>query len=81
MNDKKYVTLVMEYETDKGWPDIKLGSEVLGGKMIAASAYDEIERGFEREQLIEEAHQALVADDDDLQSEVAERLAKHPGWD
>ena len=81
MSDKKYVTLVVEYESDKAWPEIKLGSEVMGGRMISASAYDEIERGFEREQLIEEAHQALITDDDDLQSEVAERLAKHLGWD
>jgi len=80
MSDKKYVTLVMEYEAEQGWPDIKLGSEVLGGRMISASAYDEIAKGFEREQMIEEAHQALITDDDDLQSEVADRLVAHLGW-
>lgn len=81
MSDKKYVTLVMEYEADKDWPDIKLGREVLGGKMISASAYDEIAKGFEKDQLIDEAHQALVSSDDDERSEVADRLAKHLGWD
>lgn len=81
MSDNKYVTLVMEYEADQDWPDIKLGSEVLGGRMISASAYDEIAKGFEKDQLIEEAHQALVTDDDALQSKVADRLAQHLGWD
>jgi hypothetical protein len=81
MSDKKYVTLVMEYEADQDWPDIKLGSEVLGGRTISASIFDEIERSFEKDQLIEEAHQALVTDDDDLQSEVADRLAQHLGWE
>mgnify|MGYP001153882701 CR=1 FL=1 len=80
MSDKKYVTLVVEYEADQDWPDIKLGSEALGGRMISASAYDEIAKGFEKDQLIEEAHQALVTGDDDLQSEVADRLAQHLGW-
>jgi len=81
MSDKKYVTLVVEYGADQELPRIILNQQVLGGRMIAASAYDEIAKGFEREQLIEEAHQALVTDDDDLQSETADQLAKHLGWD
>ncbi len=80
MSDKKYVTLVVEYGADQDLPSVILNQQVLGGRTISASIYDEIERSFAKDQLIEEAHQALIADDDDLQSEVADRLAEHLGW-
>jgi hypothetical protein len=71
---------VVEYGADQELPSIILNQQVLGGRTISASIYDEIERSFAKDQLIEEAHQALVTDDDDLQSEVADRLAEHLGW-
>ncbi|WP_010323665.1 hypothetical protein [Marinobacterium stanieri] len=81
MSNKKHVTLVVEYDADQELPGVILNQQVLGGRTISASIFDEIERGFEKDQLIEEAHQALVTDDDELQAEVAEQLAKHLGWD
>jgi hypothetical protein len=80
MSNKKHVTLVVEYGADQELPSIILNQQVLGGRTISASIHDEIERSFAKDQLIEEAHQALITDDDDLQSEVADRLVAHLGW-
>lgn len=81
MSDKKYLTLVVEYEASQELPAVALNKQVFGGRTVGASIFDEIERSFIKSQLIEEAHQALVSSDGDLQSEVADRLAGHLGWE
>lgn len=80
MSNKKHVTLVVEYEADQELPDVILNQQVLGGRTVSASIFDEMAVSLERERLLQQAYDAMTGEDDNAVDEAIGEIESHFGW-